>query len=52
MSATVREAATQDIQEELTKQGKCFLAFRSELDPIMSSIVKRENWKRFIASII
>ena len=48
----VKDYAVQDIQEELTRQGKCFLAFRSELDPIMSSIVKRENWKRFIASII
>jgi hypothetical protein len=49
---SAKDYAVQDIQEELTKQGKCFLAFRSELDPIMSSIVKRENWKRFIASII
>ena len=49
---SAKEQAINDIQEELTKQGKCFLAFRSELDPIMSSIVKRENWKRFIASII
>lgn len=49
---SVKDYAVQDIQEELTKQGKCFLAFRSELDPIMSSIVKRENWKRFIASIV
>lgn len=49
---SAKEQAIIDIQEELQREGKCFLAFRSELDPIMSSIVKRENWKRFIASIL
>lgn len=40
---SVRELATQDIQEELSRQGKCFLAFRSELDPIMDKLVEEQS---------
>lgn len=34
-----RNAAIQDIKEELHKQGKIFLLFRRELNPVMDSIV-------------
>ena len=45
---SVREIATKDIQEELSRQGKCFLAFHSELDPVMDRIVKNELKRRAI----
>ena len=32
---SVKDYAVQDIQEELSRQGKCFLAFHEELNPIM-----------------
>lgn len=39
---SAKEQAIQDIKSELEKQGKCFLAFKESLNPIMDSIVKRE----------
>lgn len=45
---SVREIATKDIQEELSRQGKCFLAFHSELDPVMDKIVENELKRRAI----
>ena len=39
---SAKQAAIMDIQEELSKKGKCFLAFHEELDPIMEAIVNRE----------
>lgn len=39
---SVREIATQDIKEDLQKQSKCFLAFHSELDPIMDKLVREQ----------
>lgn len=38
-----RTIAVQDIRIELDKQGKCFIAFRTELNPIMREIVKEYN---------
>lgn len=49
---SVRELATRDIQEELSRQGKCFLAFRTELDSIMEKLVEEESNKQLIASIV
>ena len=34
-----REVATEDIQKELEKEGKCFLLFIEELNPVMDSIM-------------
>ena len=45
---SVKELATRDIQEELSRQGKCFLAFHSELDPLMDRIVENELKRRVI----
>ena len=45
---SVREIATKDIQEELSRQGKCFLAFHSELDSVMDRIVENELKRRTI----
>lgn len=45
---SAREIATKDIQEELSRQGKCFLAFHSELDPVMDRIVENELKRRTI----
>ena len=39
---TAKEQAILDIQEELTKQGKAFIAFRTELNPIMDALVKEQ----------
>lgn len=35
-----RNAAIQDIKEELHKQGKIFLLFRRELNPVMEEIIE------------
>lgn len=41
MDIAARNAAIQDIKEELHKQGKVFLLFRRELNPVMDSIVAK-----------
>lgn len=35
-----RQLAIEDIKIELTKEGKCFIAFRTELNPVMREIIK------------
>jgi len=45
---SVKELATRDIQEELSRQGKCFLAFHSELDSVMDRIVENELKRRAV----
>lgn len=47
-----KEQAINDIQEELTRQGKCFLAFRSELDDIMDEIVHKFSEEQLLRSIV
>jgi hypothetical protein len=37
-----REKAIQDIQEELSKCGKCFIAFVQRLNPIMDELVNEQ----------
>lgn len=39
---SVREQAVMDIQEELSRQGKSFLAFHSELDEVMDELVNNQ----------
>lgn len=39
---SAKESAIQDIQSELEKQGKSFLAFRTQLDPVMDSLVNEQ----------
>lgn len=39
---SVKETAIQDIKESLRIQGKCFLAFRNELNPIMDTLVNEQ----------
>ena len=46
----VKEQAVMDIQEELSKQGKSFIAFHNELDEVMEEIVnnlikEQESWQ-------
>ena len=35
-----RQIAVQDIKVELSKEGKCFIAFRVELNPVMRELTK------------
>jgi hypothetical protein len=47
---TAREQAVLDIQQELSSKGKCFLAFRTELNSIMEELVNnqikaQEQWQ-------
>lgn len=37
---TAYQSALQDIQDELSSTSKCFLAFRTELNPVMDYIVE------------
>ena len=39
---SAKESAIQDIQSELEKQGKSFLAFRTQLDPVMDTLVSEQ----------
>lgn len=46
----VKEQAVMDIQEELSRQGKSFIAFHNELDEVMEEIVnnlikEQESWQ-------
>ena len=36
---SAKEVAIKDIRESLKRQGKCFLAFRVDLNPIMKDLV-------------
>ena len=38
-----RIIAIQDIHIELQREGKCFIAFRTELNPIMRIIIREYN---------
>ena len=37
---SAKESAIKDIKESLQLQGKCFLAFHKELNPIMQQLVR------------
>ena len=37
---TAREYATEKIKEELAKEGKCFIAYRTDLDESINAIVE------------
>lgn len=39
---SVKQQAVMDIQEELSRQGKCFIAFYSELDEVMDELVSNQ----------
>lgn len=39
---SVRDYAVQDIQDELAKSGKCFIAFHNELNPVMGRLVSSQ----------
>ena len=39
---SAKEQAVMDIQSELEKQGKSFLAFRTQLDPVMDTLVSEQ----------
>lgn len=39
---TAQQSAIQDIKDDLRQQGKCFIAFYKELDPIMSYLVSEQ----------
>ena len=38
---SAREVALQDIKESLREEGKCFIAFRKNLNPIMRKLVSK-----------
>lgn len=40
---SVRELAERDIREELSIQGKCFMAFHEELNEIMDALVEEQS---------
>lgn len=39
---SAKDLAIQDIQKELELNGKCFLAFHTELDPVMKRLVSNQ----------
>ena len=39
---SAKDLAIQDIQKELELNGKCFLAFRTELNPVMKRLVSNQ----------
>ena len=39
---SAKEQAVMDIQSELEKEGKSYLAFRTQLDPVMDSLVSEQ----------
>lgn len=39
---SAKNIAVQDIQKDLEKHGKCFLAFHSELNPVMRRLVREQ----------
>ena len=48
---SARQCAEMDIREELSRQGKCFIAFVERLNPVMDYLVKerlkeQEQWGR------
>lgn len=40
MKQTVKQLATKDIQDALRQEGKCFIAFRSNLNSTIGHIVR------------
>lgn len=40
MATSAKQQALQDIKEELKREGKSFIGFRSELNPVMRELVK------------
>lgn len=36
-----KRQALEDIMNDLKKEGKCFIAFRKNLNPVMGSIVRK-----------
>ena len=39
---SAKQQAIKDIKQELSLHGKCFLAFRTELDPVMEELVSNQ----------
>lgn len=39
---SAKSVAIKDIKQELSLHGKCFLAFRTELDPVMEQLVSNQ----------
>lgn len=40
MAEQAYNQAVEDIKDDLLKEGKCFLAFRKKLNPVMEEIVR------------
>jgi hypothetical protein len=49
---SVREQAEMDIKESLKSEGKCFLAFHEELNPIIDKLVEEQSHRQLIASML
>ena len=39
---SAKSVAIKDIKQELSLHGKCFLAFRTELNPVMEELVSNQ----------
>ena len=39
---SAKQQAIKDIKQELSLHGKCFLAFRTELNPVMEKLVSNQ----------
>lgn len=41
MESKAKKTAIQDIKEDLMQEGKCFLAFRKNLNPTIGNMVRK-----------
>ena len=42
MTLTAKQQAIQDIKNDLRSSGKCFIAFRKELNPAINRLVRQQ----------
>lgn len=50
MAEQAYSQAVEDIVQDLTRQGKCFLAFHSELNSVMDELVEEYSQEQLNAS--
>ena len=52
MSNSAKQQAIKDIKDDLERNGKCFLAFRTNLDNTMERLVDNQAMLQLIKSIV
>ena len=52
MSNSAKQQAIKDIKDDLKRNGKCFLAFRTNLDNTMERLVDSQAMLQLIKSIV